>query len=148
MRTIFLRVLETEEKALALMTAVQFDAATNRGRRFEVDAGDFRAIAGAPFAYWVSRHVREIFRQLPPVEGEGRAVRVGMQTSDDFRFARASWEVQSPNRLRWRPFAKGGAFAPYYADIHLLVNWMLDGAEIRSFTREGSDRVVSVVRNE
>jgi hypothetical protein len=24
---------------------------------------------------------------------------------------------------RWVPFAKGGEYSPYYADIHLVVNW-------------------------
>ena len=35
---------------------------------------------------------------------------------------------------RWVPFAKGGEYSPYYADIHLVVNWENEGAEIRNFS--------------
>ncbi|MBA2442565.1 MAG: hypothetical protein H0V53_09195 [Rubrobacter sp.] len=66
-----------------------------------------------------------------------------LQTSDDFRFVRASWEVAPANVAhnreetlegkRWVPFAKGGEFSPYYSDVHLLVNWEREGEEIKSF---------------
>lgn len=35
----------------------------------------------------------------------------------------------------WVPFAKGGAYSLYYADLHLMVDWERDGEEIRSFDR-------------
>lgn len=61
-------------------------------------------------------------------------MRVGLQTSDDFRFLRDWWEVASDEIApKWRPFAKGGAFSPFYADVHLSINWMDDGAELISF---------------
>ena len=41
---------------------------------------------------------------------------------------------------RWVPFAKGGEYSPYYADIHLVVNWEKDGAEMKAFSG-------SVIRN-
>ena len=28
---------------------------------------------------------------------------------------------------RWCPFAKGGEYSPYWADIHLVVDWERDG---------------------
>jgi hypothetical protein len=34
---------------------------------------------------------------------------------------------------RWFPFAKGGEYSPYYADLHLVVNWELEGAEIEEY---------------
>ncbi|MGH9130526.1 MAG: hypothetical protein ACRDWV_02385, partial [Acidimicrobiales bacterium] len=42
---------------------------------------------------------------------------------------------------RWVPFAKGGEYSPYWADIHLVVDWEEDGARIRSY--DGS-----VIRNQ
>src|SRR5690606_12196960 len=88
-----------------------------------------------------------------------RTVRVGLQTSDDTRFVRAWWEVAperivtgtpetTPEGFRrqtfagkcWVPFAKGGEYSPYYADLHLVVNWERDGEELRAFSR-------SVIRN-
>src|SRR5690606_23664185 len=32
----------------------------------------------------------------------------------------------------WVPFAKGGSFSPFYADLHLLVNWASGGKEIKN----------------
>lgn len=34
---------------------------------------------------------------------------------------------------RWLPFAKGGEYAPYYSDLHLVVNWERDGQEIEAY---------------
>src|SRR5690606_34166550 len=41
---------------------------------------------------------------------------------------------------RWVPFAKGGEYSPYYADLHLVINWERDGEELQAFSR-------SVIRN-
>lgn len=166
---LFLRLLASEDKGadLAAALAARRQGADD-GRVFEVDPESFRQIPGAPFAYWVSDRVRRLFRELPPFEGEGRTVRVGLQTSDDFRFVRAWWEV-APERIldaqhgpdwkddlpafqawcrrrthegkRWVPFAKGGEYSPYYADIHLVVNWEWEGKEIKEFDK-------AYVRNE
>ena len=34
---------------------------------------------------------------------------------------------------RWVPFAKGGEYSPYYADLHLVVNWERDGEEMKAW---------------
>lgn len=131
----FLRLLSEEDKSVALLTACQ---ALRQGgvdyRNFEIAPESFDAVPGKPFAYWVSDGIREIFKRLPRFEGDGRTVRVGLQTSDDFRFLRDWWEVDCDEiTQKWRPFAKGGAFSPFYADVHLSINWMDDGAELIAF---------------
>ncbi|MCS3507490.1 BREX-1 system adenine-specific DNA-methyltransferase PglX [Achromobacter sp. JUb104] len=131
----FLRLLGEEDKSAALLTACQ---ALRQGgvdcRTFEIAPESFDAVPGKPFAYWVSDDIREIFKRLPRFEGDGRTVRVGLQTSDDFRFLRDWWEVDCDEIApKWRPFAKGGAFSPFYADVHLSINWMDDGAELTAF---------------
>lgn len=93
--TLFFRLLSHEEKCAVLAEAV---AAVREGKAVPgivhfVDPTAFRQIPGAPFAYWVSERVRRLFTELPPFEGDDRAARVGLQTSDDFRFVRAWWEV-------------------------------------------------------
>ena len=49
-----------------------------------------------------------------------------MSTADDERYLRLAWEV-TPEDIggtkRWVLFAKGGAYSPYYDDIHLVVDW-------------------------
>jgi len=131
-------------------------------------------VPGSPFAYWVSERIRRLFTELPAFEGDGRAVRVGLQTSDDFRFVRAWWEVLSEAILdgtngpdwsqdltafqawcrqrtfedkRWVPFAKGGEYSTYYADIHLVVDWERDGEEIKNLKDPRTGRLLSRPQN-
>ncbi|MBN1458234.1 MAG: hypothetical protein JXA57_01775 [Armatimonadetes bacterium] len=174
-QALFLRLLASQDKGADLASAL---AAVRRGqadtRVFQVDPESFRQIPGAPFAYWVSDRVRRLFKELPPFEGDGRTVRVGLQTGDDFRFVRAWWEV-APERIldaqhgpdwrkdlpafqawcrqrthegkRWVPFAKGGEYSPYYADIHLVVNWEWEGKEIKEFVDPETGKTYSRPQN-
>jgi hypothetical protein len=104
---------------------------------YAVEPGSFQQIPNAPFAYWVSEGVRKLFAQLRAFEGDGRTVRQGLATSDDFRFIRAAWET--PYKLsrssgrQWIPFAKGGGFSAFYADVPLVVNWFNDGCELKAW---------------
>jgi hypothetical protein len=170
MTTIFLRLLKFDEKEAALTSIVNslYSGTGNPDILFQVDPAKFSKVPNSPFAYWVGDEIRELFTKFPPFEGEGRTVRVGLQTSDDFRFVRAWWEVPAEHRLDagngpdwredlpafqawcrkrtnegkyWVPFAKGGEYSPYYADIHLVVNWKGEGEEMKAFSG-------SVIRNE
>lgn len=131
--TTFLRLLNDKDKAEALYSASQM---LRRGetepRIFEVAPESFKAVPGAPFAYWVSDTILGLFKTLPAFESEGRTAKQGIATADDFRFVRTWWEVKIDSS-RWPYFAKGGAFSPFYADIHLVVNWDKNGAEICNF---------------
>lgn len=114
---------------------------TQSNFRFEVDPKSFEKIPGAPFAYWVSEGMRDMFSMLPTYEDEvdERTVKQGLATADDFRFVRAFWEVQSSriavsvedlneNRF-WVAYPKGGEFSPFYSDIHLVVDWFKNGVK-------------------
>ncbi|HBP5527125.1 TPA: type II restriction endonuclease subunit M [Pseudomonas aeruginosa] len=140
--TIFLRLLAESEKATALAECCAWvRQGEDENRCFEVAPDEFDSVPGKPFAYWVSSPVRETFRRLPPFEGNGRTVRVGLQTSDDFRFVRNWWEIGGEQaRESWLPFAKGGSHSPFYTDVHLVVNWKGNGGELESFSS-------SVIRN-
>ena len=109
----------------------------SRGKKvFTVRPDSFESVPNAPFDYWVSDSVRNLFLNMPQFESEERTARVGLQTSDDFRFLRLWWEVpQAEMRNRWFPFAKGGEFSPIYADLHLVVNWSDGGKEIAYFKK-------------
>ena len=149
MSTLFLRLLEAEDKGAALESTL---AAWRDGQEtsltFEPDPATFSEVPGAPFAYWVSNRIRALFKELPPFESEGRTVKQGLATADDFRFVRAWWEVD-PGTLgkKWFPFAKGGKYSPFYADVHLVVNWEDGGREIRNFVDPASGRTLSRPQN-
>lgn len=134
--TVFLRVLEADDKAAALLAALRVPVAGMAGGRFELDPLSFGSVPRSPFAYWVGRQVQALFGQLPQFESETRTAKQGLATTDDFRFLRAWWAVASRAvRYRWFPFAKGGASARFYADLHLLVNWqhgIEDGRELKA----------------
>jgi hypothetical protein len=101
---------------------------------YTVEPASFQQIPNAPFAYWTSERIRRLFVELPALEGEGRTAKVGLQTGDDQRFVRVTWEtplVDSLDKDRgWYDFAKGGAFSPFYSAVYLRVNYRLNGREM------------------
>ena len=66
------------------------------------------------------------------LEPDIATARQGMGTFNDFRFLRLRQEVPicEIHRDGWEPLAKGGPFSFYYSDIHLLLNWKDNGAEL------------------
>ena len=139
--TTFIRLLEAPvvEKAVGLKAAVDAlrQDSAHAGisdRVFECSPDQFEQVPGSPFAYWVSAGVRGLFVNLERFEGDGRTVKQGLATADDFRFVRAWWEV-APETMgsRWFPFAKGGEYSPFYTDIFLCVNWGNDGHEMKAW---------------
>ena len=145
--TTFVRLLKETDRPASLAAAVRADRQGDADPRvFHSVPAELHAIPGSPLAYWISPAIRQLFAKHPPVESNAGDVRVGLQTGDDFRFVRAFWEVD-PSRIarsreqtktgrRWVPFAKGGAYSPYWADIHLVVNYANDGEELRQ--KDGS----------
>lgn len=142
--TLFIRAVAADDKAAALKQAIS----GNSPERFTPKLKQFSELPGTPFAYWVGAGVRAAFNRFPTVEGNGRAVRVGLQTSDDFRFVRAVWEIDPSKRgSKWFPFAKGGGMSPFYTSIHLVVNWRDAGIEIRNFIDQKTGKLLSRPQN-
>lgn len=125
--TVFLRLLANREKAEGLAAScAALRAGCANEKVFQVAPESFRAVPGAPFAYWVTAGVRSTFEKLPALDDRGRTARRGPSTSDDVRYVRLWWEVDVANPHGygvWRAFCKGGVFSRYFADIHLLVDW-------------------------
>lgn len=125
--TIFLRLLEASDKKEALQAVCSSHRLGNTDTRlFHVDPSAFASIPGAPFAYWVSDNVRDSFRRLPPFDGDDRIARITNPFGDNNRFLRAWWEVEkyrSDRSFQWVDLSKGGAFSPYFYDVHLVTCW-------------------------
>jgi len=138
----FIRLLKERDRPAALRDAVssrrlgRYDA-----RVFDLQLAKLEQIPGVPLAYWMSDSIRSVFAELAQVEGAGGTVRQGLATSDDFQFVRAAWEVD-PEKIgyerddfsracRWAFFAKGGEYSPFWADVHLLVQWGANGEAIK-----------------
>ena len=132
MKAVFIRAIEAsiDEKATVLREAVQAGAQA----RFDADVSTFSQVPRSPFAYWASDAIRGCFANYPRFELENRSAKVGLQTSDDFRFVRLTHEVPARGQvMRWFPFAKGGSFSPFYADVILLMYWHDDGAMAKAW---------------
>lgn len=136
----FIRLGRESQKDEKLCSAIDaISQAEPHDSIFEIDPSAFQAIPGSPFAYWVPNSVRQLFLDLPSFEADGRTVKQGLATADDFRFLRTSWEVP-PSLIAsieadlavgkfWFPYPKGGEFSSFYADISLVVNWESAGAQ-------------------
>lgn len=78
--------------------------------------------------------VRSLLVHGPYFEPDGGTAREGMKTFDNDRFIRLPWEVKG-NRIgkekKWRWLVKGGEFSYFYTEVHLLLNWDSDGAELK-----------------
>jgi hypothetical protein len=158
--SLFIRLLESEDKAAALKNAVVSVAQghTQNGV-YTPDTHSFAQVPGSPFAYWVSDQIREIFTKMEPFNQGERTAKQGLATADDFRFVRLWTEVASEETLdgqngpdwqdtglfqlwcrnrtqagkRWVNFAKGGAYSPYFADPYLVLHWGEDGKEMKAW---------------
>lgn len=126
MTTTFFRLLQApiDEKGAALAGRVaSYNTAGAATDAFTVEPGEFGQIPGSPFAYWASDRLRSAFASEATLAKLGLTVQHGLSTKNDFRWLRLFWEVPPGDHYkRWFPLAKGGAFACYYADLHLLVD--------------------------
>jgi len=99
------------------------------GVRFDIPRRDFGTIEGAPLSYRRLAVLSALFRANTGLAPGYADIKIGHQTFDDDRFVRFWWEIPSAERgprRAWVPFAKGGEFSRFYADIYLVVRWDQD----------------------
>ncbi len=130
------------EQALSRRRAGQRDS-----RVYEYRQGDFAAIPGSPWVYWITPGLLSLFRKLKKLEDVAQP-RVGLQTGFNERFLRYWWEVGLPRIERnavnaatssasgkhWFPYMKGGRFQRWFGNQVYSVNWFNDGKEMRACT--------------
>ncbi len=135
--TIFFRLLDAEDKGLALLQAVDALPQEPTPESIITKSRSFQQVPGSPFSYWVNESIRKKFAQLELLESDSRTAKQGLATAEDFRFVRTMWEGNLSKRKTPQvfPFAKGGGFSKFYADIYLSVNWSNSGNEIAAFPR-------------
>jgi hypothetical protein len=119
--TVFLRTHSGERREEALKPATTGPAV----RRWDIALDEFAAIPRTPLCYWAPHSARQTFRAFPSMDAAGFDARVGLQSSDDFRWLRCWWESEPGQRFL--PYSKGGPYQPYYCDIEMTVDWQEDG---------------------
>ena len=74
---LFVRLLEESDKGGALERVIEGVGVTANGpQAFDVDPTSFEQVPGAPFAYWVSERVRQLFGSMSALETGTRSARV------------------------------------------------------------------------
>jgi hypothetical protein len=123
MKTVFLRAIEAEDKAAALLAAIREPNSVRGRQRFEVEPASFSAVPGSTFAYWAGPSALACYERMTPLRATKFVALSTNQLSDDRRYARLWWEVGQSAVEQWVIWAKGRTFAPFYFDIQTLVRW-------------------------
>lgn len=137
--TMFFRLLShsPQQKDCELRKLVHaiFEAAASDSSDsvYDRDPREFVDVPGSAFTYWISARVLRTFRRITPFFSNGRTVKQGLATADDFRFIRTWWEVpEAELNGRWVRFAKGGNRSPFYSDLPLVLEWGSAGAILKA----------------
>ncbi len=119
------------QNELSLLSQKARKNTSNSDDLYYIEQSEFSLVDGSPFAYWLEPEIFQLGKKFPSLSQKGVQVRVGLQTGDDFRFIRCRWEVKT-NLDTWFLHAKGGENEPFSTDIHLVVNWASNGAEMKA----------------
>lgn len=116
----------------------------NCGFYYEQYSDNFAKIPGAPVAYWVSENFIKAY-ESKKISNYGFA-RSGLQTGNNDLFLKfwqeVSWKkigfgMKSKSQYlestyKWVSQIKGGEYRKWYGNFDYVVNWELDGREIRN----------------
>ena len=135
-RSLFIRLLEVQDKAIAITNYFEENVVSEGFFLFEHGLEEFRKVPLSVICYWLPVDLLEKIIKRPKLILSGGAARHGLVTTDDFRFIRSTWEIPIDSlgrEKRWIFLAKGGEYQPYWDDIHLVIDWGLDGENLKSF---------------
>ncbi|MBK7180414.1 MAG: BREX-1 system adenine-specific DNA-methyltransferase PglX [Chloroflexi bacterium] len=104
------------------------------GYFYRAAATDFKKIPGSPIAYSVTNRVKNIFDSNPLIENFAFP-KQGSTIGNNDRFLRMWYEIGFPFNPKWKKTVKGGEFRKWFGNLLYVVNWGLDGEEIRDTGR-------------
>ena len=147
-RPAFFRLVDLEESEKRVRLEHQ------HGRFDHTRLNEFGRIPGQPIAYWIGESVARTFSRFPPL-GQSAETLQGMTTCDNDFYLRQWWEVEidriatgkatrleaKSSGLPWFPYTKGGPFRKWAGNDDFVVNWLDDGAVIRSRRHPTKDKV-------
>lgn len=112
--------------------------------------GDFAAIPGSPWVYWITPGLRRLFLTLRALSDLSRPIH-GMSTGKNERFLRFWWEVGNTqigfqkdrqtaveSRYKWFPYMKGGNFQRWFGNQSQIVNYRNGGSELLAAKEDGT----------
>ncbi|WP_135826094.1 BREX-5 system adenine-specific DNA-methyltransferase PglX [Halorussus ruber] len=113
-------------------------------RHHSVGTDEFRTVPGGMLTYWTPSGLRELYASDTVFDAEQAdldragigSAKKGIDTGDNARFVRYSWECgaeeddENAAKARWRPYAKGGERSWFHYPDDLRVLWGEEGTEI------------------
>ena len=120
------------------------EALESKSNKYLVATSMFAELPRNVYAYFVSPHTREAFKNGVPLKEIAEAF-TGLQTGDNERFIRRWSETSCRDvcfernehngdkyrNTRWFPYVKGSEYRKWYGNNEFILNWQFDGAEIK-----------------
>jgi hypothetical protein len=135
--TFFFQLLDSRDKGSELLRITNAPDDETDGRTFPRTLESFDTLPNAPLAYWLPTQLLSQLSAVRSAGDTGIAARSGLQTCDNFRFLRFSWEIphfpQHKKEKEWCKLTKGGEYSPFWSDIPLHINWTNNGQELKDF---------------
>ncbi len=123
----YIRLVEYENSELKRIKTLDAIRESRSSYLFKVNQLDFENIPSSPIGYWISNQYKRIFSIGKPF-GEIGFPKVGMQTSNNYKFLRFWFEVKTDEFLnqsitapKWIKYLKGGAFRRWYGNLDYLL---------------------------
>ena len=108
---------------------------------YSIPQSKLKIIKSWPFIYWISDEFREKFAK--GLIEKTADIRAGIQTSNNNRFLRFWWEVDTDNILladkdngvtkKWVRYSKGGPYQKWFGNIWLTIDWENQGKKLQAF---------------
>jgi len=102
--------------------------------RFSISNFEFEKIPSSPVAYWASDTALDIFEHNAGISQTADS-KQGSTIGDNESYLRLWFEISSQPVPKWKRTVKGGDFRKWYGNHLYVVNWGVDGADIRSTGR-------------
>jgi hypothetical protein len=114
----------------------------NKESVFNIDVQIFTIFPNTPFCYWVDESTIDLFKNSDKFEKNGRTVRKGICTSDNFRYTRLNWEIlaknigskreHTNNNKYWVGFINTENSIRFVYEPSQFMNWKNDGIEVKA----------------
>lgn len=113
------------------------------GYFYEANQMDFCRIPGTTIAFWADDNMTKVFNKSQ-ILSEIANPRQGLITGDVNKFVRKWFECSAVNTNlhshkseehigKWFPYCNGGSFRKWFGNNDDVVNWYLDGQEVKNF---------------
>jgi len=141
--SVFYDISKIENKEAELNGLVKLNSSQSI---YHIKLKDLIHISNQPFCYWVNSNSLKMFIKEPRFENKERSVRKGICTSDNFRYTRLIWELNSDtigstinesfNGKHWTGFIISEDSQRYFYDPIQRINWKNDGIEVKGMQEQ------------